>query len=264
MRAESRRPPRRRWGMKVIVAGGSTGIGAAVIRALRARGDDVLLADINVGEGKRLMADSNRVGAGHGWFTETDLSQPDAPRHIVDEALERFEGQLDVVFYNAGVLQSRPLGDWTVEQWDLALNINLRAPLLFAQTSAEALARSEHGRLIFTGSTGGLRGHAGMHAYHASKAGLLGLVRSLADELGSDGTTVNAVSPGWIDTPFNDDFWAFQSDPVAAMEALTASIPLGQQGTPEDVVGAVLFLASPDSRYITGQSIVIDGGYTAV
>jgi NAD(P)-dependent dehydrogenase (short-subunit alcohol dehydrogenase family) len=103
-----------------------------------------------------------------------------------------------------------------------------------------------------------------MPAYHASKAGLINLVRALADELGPEGITVNAVCPGWIDTPFNDAFWQHQDDPAAALRSLESSIPLRRQGVPEDVVDSVLFLASPGAAYITGQAVVVDGGYSAV
>jgi 3-oxoacyl-[acyl-carrier protein] reductase len=103
-----------------------------------------------------------------------------------------------------------------------------------------------------------------MPAYHAAKAGLLGLVRSLADELSPAGIRVNAVCPGWIDTPFNDPYWSFQRDPRSALRALETSIPSRRQGSPEDVAGVVTFLASPAARYITGASIVVDGGYSAV
>ena len=103
-----------------------------------------------------------------------------------------------------------------------------------------------------------------MPAYHATKAGLLGLSRALADELGPQGVRVNCILPGWIDTPFNDPFWRFQPDRKAAEQELVAKIPLGRQGAPDDVAGAVLFLASPAARYVTGASLVIDGGYLAV
>ena len=96
------------------------------------------------------------------------------------------------------------------------------------------------------------------------RRGLLGLVRALADELGPAGTTVNALCPGWVDTPFNDAFWGAQADPVAAAADLTARIPLGRQAEPAEITGLVLFLASEHSSYITGQALVIDGGYTAV
>ena len=103
-----------------------------------------------------------------------------------------------------------------------------------------------------------------MPAYHASKAGLIGLVRSLADELSPSGVRVNCICPGWIDTPFNQPFWTFQADARDALEELTARIPMRRQGTPDDVTGLILFLTSPEARYITGTSMVIDGGYTAV
>jgi NAD(P)-dependent dehydrogenase (short-subunit alcohol dehydrogenase family) len=142
--------------------------------------------------------------------------------------------------------------------------VNLRAPFFFVQAAAPYLLRAENASVILTASTGALRGHAGMPAYHASKAGLIGLVRSLADELSPHGVRVNCICPGWIDTSFNDPFWSFQSDPAAALEELTACIPMRRQGVPDDVTGVILFLASRESRYVTGTSVVVDGGYTAV
>ncbi len=103
-----------------------------------------------------------------------------------------------------------------------------------------------------------------MPGYHASKAGLVNLVRSLADELGPRGITVNTILPGWIDTPFNDSYWKHQKDPAAARDALVQRIPLRRQGTPDDVVGTILYLASAASAYVTGQALVVDGGYSAV
>lgn len=244
----------------VLVAGGATGIGAAVVRAFRTRGDRVLLADRNLAGAKRVCAQDL---AGPARAFGCDLADPAAPAAAVQAAVEHGDG-LDVVFANAAVLLSRPLAAWTVEDWDLSMAVNLRAPFLLAQAAATHLARSGSGRIIVTSSTGALRGHAGMPAYHASKAGLLNLVRALADELGPHGVTVNAVTPGWIDTPFNDEFWGYQRDAEAARKALDASLPLRRQGTPDDVVGAVLFLASESAAYITGQSIVVDGGYSAV
>lgn len=244
-----------------LVLGGSTGIGAAVVRAMRARGDDVLLADRDADHGRRLV---DEPAPGRGAFVEVDLAAPDAPADAVDAALEFGGGRLDTLFYNAGVLEAHPLADWTPERFDTSVAVNLRGPLFAVQAAAPALAASEIARVIVTSSTGALRGHAGMPAYHATKAGLLGLVRSLADELGPLGVTVNAVCPGWIDTPFNDGYWNHQADPVESLAALERSIPLRRQGSAEDVVGTVLFLASAASAYLTGQSVVVDGGYTAV
>lgn len=141
--------------------------------------------------------------------------------------------------------------------WQRSLAVNLTAPFLLVQAAAPHLLASPNPSAILTSSTGALRGHA-------TKAGLLGLVRSLADKLSPGGVWVNALLPGWIDTPFNDPFWSFQDDPPAAERALVSAIPMRQQGTPADVADVVAFLASPAARYVTGQSIVVDGGYSAV
>jgi dihydroanticapsin dehydrogenase len=245
----------------VLVAGGATGIGAAAVRAFRGRGDTVLLADRNDTDGPALVAEdlAGRVG-----FLHCDFADPAAPAAAVGAAAELGGGTLDVVLYNAAVLEARPLAGWTVEAWDRSAAVNLRAPFLVAQAAAPLVGDSSDGRIILTSSTGAFRGHAGMPAYHATKAGLLGLVRALADELGPAGTTVNAVCPGWVDTPFNDSFWAHQADPAAAVRALTDGIPLRRQGRPDDLTGLLLFLASAASAYVTGQALVVDGGYTAV
>jgi NAD(P)-dependent dehydrogenase (short-subunit alcohol dehydrogenase family) len=244
----------------VLVAGGASGIGRAVVRGFRARGDAVLVADRDA-EGAERTAGEDLPGPAAALVR--DLADPAAARDAVEAAAE-FGGGLDVVFCNAGVLLARPLAEWTVADWDRTMAVNLRAPFLLTQAALPHLRRSPTPRVVVTSSTGGLRGHAGMPAYHASKAGLINLVRALADELGPEGITVNAVCPGWIDTPFNDAFWHHQDDPAETLRALEASIPLRRQGVPEDVVGSVLFLASPGAAYITGQSVVVDGGYSAV
>jgi dihydroanticapsin dehydrogenase len=245
----------------VLVAGGATGIGAAATRAFRQRGDRVLLADLNAGAAQALVDEEL---AGPARFVRCDFAEAAAAGHAVSEAAAFGGGQLDTVFYNAAILEARPLAEWTPQAWDRSAAVNLRAPFLMAQAAAPWLAASGRGRIIFTSSTGAFRGHAAMPAYHATKAGLLGLVRALADELGPEGTTVNALCPGWVDTPFNDAFWAAQADPEAAAADLTARIPLRRQAVPAEISGMVLFLASEDSGYITGQALVVDGGYTAV
>lgn len=244
-----------------LVAGGSTGIGAEVVRALRARGDRVLLADRNAERGRALVAEE-LPGAAE--FFECDLGAVDGPAAAVEAAAAWGDGTLDTVFYNAGVLMAKPLAEWTAEEWDLSAAVNLRGPFLAVQAAEKYLRASGRGRVILTSSTGAFRGHAGMPAYHATKAGLLGLVRALADELGPSGTTVNAICPGWVDTPFNAGFWGHQDDPVEALRELEESIPLRRQAEPREIVGSVLFLASAESAYVTGQALVIDGGYTAV
>lgn len=245
----------------VLVAGGATGIGAEAVRAFRLRGDRVLLADRNEVAGEALVAE-DLPGAAE--FLACDFSTVDSAGAAVDAAVTFHRGALDTVFYNAALLEARPLGAWTAADWDRSMAVNLRAPFLMAQAATPHLLRSKQGRLILTSSTGAFRGHAGMPAYHATKAGLLGLVRALADELGPGGVTVNAICPGWVDTAFNDAFWDHQGHPQEALADLTAQIPLRRQADPGEMTGMLLFLSSAASSYVTGQALVVDGGYTSV
>jgi NAD(P)-dependent dehydrogenase (short-subunit alcohol dehydrogenase family) len=244
----------------VLVAGGATGIGLAATRAFRSRGDSVFLADKNIAAAERA---ANEKLSGRCTAFAADVADVNAVKASVGACVEAY-GSLDCVFVNAGILRSMPLAEWTPQDWDLSMAVNLRAPFFYAQSAAPHLKQSANASLLFTSSTGAIRGHAGMPAYHASKAALIGLVRSLADELSPFGIRVNCICPGWIDTAFNQPFWSFQEDRDAALENLVGKIPARRQGTPEDVSGAILFLASPESHYITGTSLVVDGGYTAV
>jgi 3-oxoacyl-[acyl-carrier protein] reductase len=226
----------------------------------RAQGDDVLLADIDAARGPESCAGE---APGRAAFHHADLSSAQAAREAVSACLGIYGG-VDTLLVNAAVLHQAPLADWTEEAWTRSLAVNLSAPFFLVQAAAPALRRSANPSVILTSSTGALRGHARMHAYHATKAGLLGLARSLADELSPEGIRVNALLPGFIDTPFNAPFWAAQADARVAEAALTARIPARRQGRPEDVAGVIAFLASPASAYVTGTQIVVDGGYSAV
>jgi len=244
-----------------LVAGGASGIGAAVVQRLRERGDNVVIADIAEEAGQSLAL---KKLEGTATFTTTDFTSVEQIKNAVRLTAELGDGTIDTIFYNPAVLVAKGLSEWTLKDWDDSLSVNLRGAFFTVQAAQTALAKSKAGRVILNASTGSFRGHAGMPAYHASKAGMLGLVRSLADELASDGTTVNAVCPGWIDTAFNASFWEHQANPKEAMSSLLNNIPMRRQGDPDEVAKVVLFLASSDSSYITGQSIIIDGGYTAV
>ncbi|MBB3771597.1 3-oxoacyl-[acyl-carrier protein] reductase [Angulomicrobium tetraedrale] len=244
----------------ILIAGGATGIGRASLQAFRAQGDNVFLVDINREEAEAACVET---GAGAAEVLIGDLTDPALPKAAIEAALEAF-GSLDTVFVNAGLLRAAALTDWTLADWQASLAVNLTAPFLFAQAAAPALRGSPNPSLLFTSSTGALRGHAGMPAYHATKAGLVGLCRSLADELSPQGIRVNCLLPGWVDTPFNGPFWSHQPDKQLAERDLVAGIPLRRQGTAEELAATVLFLASPAAAYITGASLVVDGGYTAV
>ena len=243
----------------VIIAGGATGIGRAAVRGFRARGDNVLLVDHRP-QAADLVAEQ---APGAIRFIQRDLAEPDAPSDIVREAIVAY-GSLDTVLVTAALMLSAPLKAWTYEMWDRSVTLNLRMPFFFAQAAAPHLTKSDNASIIFISSTGAIRGHAGMSAYQATKAALPGLCRSLTAELGPLGIRINTLMPGWIDTPFNDPFWEYQRDPDSRRQEIEAQIPLRRQGQPDEVSSMILFLASPEGRYIAGTSIVIDGGYTAV
>lgn len=243
----------------VLVVGGARGIGRAVVESFCADGHAVTLADINEKEASDVV---RALPAGSGHAVGCDVGSTEGPAAAVGAAVG-FGGGLDTLFVTAGVLEAHPLEGWSVAAWDRTMAVNLRGPFFLVQAAAPHLRRSENPSVILTASTGAFRGHAGMPAYAASKAALINLVRSLADELSPEGIRVNAVCPGWIDTSFNDAHWDHQDDPAAARVALEGAIPMRRQGVPADVVGAVRFLASASSAYVTGASIVVDGGYLA-
>lgn len=243
-----------------LMAGAATGIGLATSRRLIEAGWRIQVADIAADRAAAAYADvpSDQIS-----IAECDLSDPKAAAELVSATVERY-GELTSLVVCAGMLVERELADFTVEEWDQTMALNLRAPFLLAQHAAPHLAATGVGRIVLTGSTAAFRGGGGSFAYAASKGGLVALVRSLAVALGPSGVSVNCVCPGWIDTPFNDPYWSrVGGDRADAEAALTARIPRGVLGQPDDVAGLMAFLASADAGYITGQSFAVDGGLLA-
>lgn len=242
-----------------LVAGGATGIGRATVDLLRAQGTDVYLADIATEAAAEAVSDR---APGRGLSGHHDLATPDGPGQAVLAAISAF-GRLDALIVCAGLLVEAELGDLRIEDWDRTIATNLRGPFLLAQAAAGALARSEHGRIVLTASTAAFRGGAGTVAYAASKGGLVAMTRSLALGLAPAKICVNCVAPGWIDTPFNDSYWQRVGDTEQTRAALNERIPLGGQGAPADVAALIAFLVSPQAGYLTGQTLVVDGGLLA-
>ena len=249
-------------GKRVLISGGSSGIGAAAARRLLEEGGRVVLAGVEAGQVDETVADLGRLGDVSGVTADVG-SEQDVTR-LVDTAVDRLGG-LDVLINNAGVAWREPFLDITPDSWDRMLRVNLRGMFLVASAVTRRLVDQGTGGVIVNmSSTNGLGGEAGYAHYNASKAGVLLLTRTMAVELGQHGIRVNAVCPGYIDTPLNSAVVASIGDADFAAGYARDNIPLARVGSPEEVAAVYAFLASDDSSFVHGAEIVVDGGQLAV
>ncbi|HET9925145.1 MAG TPA: glucose 1-dehydrogenase [Methylomirabilota bacterium] len=253
-------------GRTVLITGAARGIGAACARRLASEGAKLVLADLDGPGVDKLAAELGQVAI------KTDVTKPDDIARMVDEPYKRW-GRLDVLFNNAGVIRVQPMFEVTEAEWDRVLDVNLRAVFFVLQAVArrmlkqDVIAGSElRGKLIQTASIAAYRGgnHL-MTPYSASKAGVVSLTRSAAQALARERITSNCVCPGAVETPM----WEQIDKEWGALEGLgqgeawkrrIRGIPLGRPERAEDVAGVVAFLAGPDSDYMTGQALNVDGG----
>lgn len=241
-------------GRTALVTGGAGGIGLAIARQLAEGGARVVLVDL---ERQALdVAAASLAEPRHHLALAVDVTRPEGVEQAVATVLEA-TGRIDILVNSAGVALLEPAGEVSEAAWERTLAVNLTAPLLLAQAVAPAMRRQRHGRIINLASQASvvaLRRHA---AYCASKAGLVGLTRVLALEWATDGITVNAISPTVVDTPLGRKAWAGQVG-----EAMRALIPTGRFAQPEEVARLAVFLAGTHAGMLTGENIVIDGGYS--
>ncbi|MDI6807662.1 MAG: 3-oxoacyl-[acyl-carrier-protein] reductase [Candidatus Eisenbacteria bacterium] len=237
----------------VIVTGGAQGIGKAICLSFAGEGANVVVADMNGEEGQRTADEIKKIGTG-GHFCKVDVSRSEESEGLAEEA-ERTFSPVHILVNNAGVTRDSLLLRMSESDWDLVINVNLKGTFNCTRAVLKQMARQRYGRIVNITSVVGMRGNAGQANYSASKAGIIGFTKSVAKEVASRGITVNAIAPGFIDTPMT------QALSEKAREDLFRLIPGGQAGAPQDVANAVLFFASNEASYITGQVLNVDGGW---
>lgn len=243
-----------------IVTGGGAGIGRAIALRLARDGLDVAVADINLSAAEAVVEEIRGLGR-RSLAVQVDVSKPAEVYRMVDEVVAAL-GRLDVMVANAGVVRGMPMQDVTEEVWDLHMDVNAKGVFFCDQAAAiQMIKQGQGGKIINASSGAGRRGSKNLSPYSASKFAVVGITQSLAAELAPHQITVNAYCPGIVDTPM----WQaldqdFEKIGAQRMAEKVAGTPLGRVQYPEDVANLVSFLASDQSDYITGQSIIQDGG----
>jgi NAD(P)-dependent dehydrogenase (short-subunit alcohol dehydrogenase family) len=248
-------------GKVAIVTGAAHGIGRASAERLGSEGASVAMVDIDAdlveSEAAKLAAQGITTAA-----FAADVSDATAVAGFVAGALDRF-GQIDVLHNNAGRQRAGDVTVLDLEEWDRTFAVNVRSIMLGCREVIPIMLQRGSGIIVNTASSSGLVGEANTPAYNASKAAIINLTKQMAADFARKGIRVNCVCPGWVPTGFNAPSLEGMSDEdVDAM--VDANVPVGRQGTPEEIAGAVAFLASDDATYVSGHALVIDGGLTAV
>jgi len=241
-------------GQVAVVTGASQGLGRATALAMGAAGAKVACVARNAEKLADTVAQITEAGGEAAAFS-CDVQDGASVDSTIEAVVEKWE-KLDILVNNAGVTRDTLLPVMSDEQWDDVISTNLRGMFLFSRAAAKLMMRARYGRIINMASVSGIIGNAGQTNYSASKAGMIGFTRSLSKEPAKRKVTVNAVAPGFIES----DMTKALGD--AIIKEVQKNIPARRLGVPEDVAGAVMFLASPATSYITGQVIVVDGGMT--
>jgi 3-oxoacyl-[acyl-carrier protein] reductase len=244
-------------GRTVLVTGATRGIGAAMAHAFRAANANLILTGTNPDTIDRLNRENDEAGVRNVRFRAVDLGDSES----LDEFLKFIESheRIDVCVNNAGINRINQIDAMRTEDLDAILAINLRAPMLVCRSVSRLMKRAGYGRIVNVASIWSVVSKPGRAAYTATKTGLAGATRTLAAELAGSGILVNAISPGFIETDMT-------AKTLSADEqrALAAQVPMGRFGRPEEIAQVVLFLASDLNTYLTGQNIVVDGGFVSV
>lgn len=240
-----------------VVTGGAKGIGGGISRALAAEGAKVVVLDIDDKAGTATVRRISRNG-GAATFIHADVSKKTDAHGAIAKAVKKY-GRIDILCQNVGIYPRVFFDDMTEADWDRVMNVNLKSAFFVLKAIIPVMQKQKYGRIVLTTSVTGPRtAIPGLSHYAASKGGLNGLIKGIAIEQAKNGIAINGVEPG---TVYTDGVKAQFGEGFS--EGL-GRIPMGRLGTPEDIAGPVLFLASDDAKYVTGQTIIIDGGQTIV
>lgn len=242
-------------GKVALVTGASRGLGQGMALALAEAGADVVAAD--VGAGAETLARIRQLGR-RCVAVQADVAAPGAAEALVNEALSAF-GRLDILVNNAGIIRRAPFLEFTEKDWDEVMDVNIKAVFLLSQAAARVMVKQRRGKIINVASMLSFQGGIRVPSYTSSKSAVMGLTRLMACELAPHGINANAIAPGYMAT---DNTKPLREDPERS-KAILDRIPMGRWGTPDDLRGIVVFLASEASDYINGYTIAVDGGWLA-
>lgn len=240
-------------GMTALITGASGGIGSEIARALAAQGARLAISGSNAAKLDAFLA---TLGGDH-VALPCDLSDPAAVDALVPQAVEKL-GKIDILVNNAGVTRDNLAMRMKDDEWDSVIRVNLEAAFRLMRAAAKPMMKARFGRMISVTSIVGVTGNPGQANYAASKAGLIGMSKSMAQELATRGITVNCVAPGFITSPMTDAL------PDAQKTALTTKIPAGRLGEGADIGAAIVYLASREAGYVTGQTLHVNGGMAMI
>ncbi len=234
-----------------IITGSGSGIGRETALLFAKEGAKVVVADMNEKAGEETVAQIKKNG--DGVFVKLDVSNREQTKQMVKATLEKYD-RIDILINNAGIIQDAFLSKMTEDQWDKVINVNLKGVFNCTQAVVEVMMNQGNGVIINTSSIVGLNGNVGQVNYAATKAGLIGMTKTLAKELGKKGIRVNAVAPGFIATPMTSTV----SEKI--LEMMKEKTPLRRLGEPKDIANAYLYLASEDANFVNGAVLCVDGG----
>jgi 3-oxoacyl-[acyl-carrier protein] reductase len=240
-------------GKKALVTGASGGIGGAIARGLHAQGASVALSGTRVDPLEALAADLGE----RAFVTPCNLSDIDAVKALAGQASEAMGG-LDILVNNAGITRDNIFMRMSDEEWQQVIDVNLSSTMRLMKSVMRPMMKQRFGRIINITSIVGVTGNAGQVNYAASKAGIIGMTKSYAQEIATRGITANCVAPGFIETAMTADL------PDAVKEKMVGNIPAGRMGAPDEIASAVAYLASPEASYVTGQTLHVNGGMAMI